>query len=96
MPPRVPIGRPSMWSCCERSPRTRNVSIAGVIFGSPTARLLIFHAAERYRSISAGEMPSTVRDVVEAVGFLVGRQQRRDVDVEREQIADARCRTPSG
>ncbi len=35
-----------------------------------------------------GRYPQRVRDVVESIGRIVRREQRRDVDIEREQIAD--------
>ena len=46
----------------------------------PGRRQVAFH--ERRRDVQDR------RVVVEAVGFLVGREQRRDVDVQREQVAD--------
>ena len=55
MPPRVPNGRPSMCSFCERSAGATNVFWFGAAEVSPTANRLIFEAAARYPSSSAEE-----------------------------------------
>ena len=62
------------------------VSPPGARTGAPMARRLIFCAAEvafeqRGREFSDG-------DVIETVAGIVGRQERGDVDIEREKIAD--------
>ena len=86
MPPRVPGGRPSTCWSCDRSGRTRYTAVPGAMLRLPTARRLMFHDADRYRSISEGETRQDVRDVVEPAALIVGRQQRGRVDVERQQV----------
>ena len=58
-PPRVPGDSPSCCSLCEASPRTRYVSDPGTIRPLPMASSLIRAAADRYRSSSTGDTPST-------------------------------------
>ena len=54
----------------------------------PTACALRLRAALKNWSMNDGDTVQRVRDVVEAVLGAVDGQQRRGVDVEREQIAD--------
>ena len=56
--------------------------------GSPTASALIFLRRRQIALLQRRRDAEHVGDIVEAVGRIVGRQQRRDVDVEREQIAN--------
>jgi hypothetical protein len=46
--------------------------------------------------MSAGDVPSTSSDVVEAFGGVIGRQQRGPSDIDAQQIAGSRCRTRYG
>ena len=86
-PPRVPSGRPSTCSSWVRSGRMRIVSPPGerpgTADGQPADLLRRGDVAvqERRREVAH-------RHVVEPVAGLVRRQQRRGVDVERQQVAD--------
>ena len=96
VPPRVPSGSPSMWPVCVRSNRTRwvlSVGGAGRIADGHRADLLGGGdvALEQHRRHA-----QHVGHVVEAEARVVGRQQRRGVDVERQQIADRRSGTRRG
>src|SRR2546427_8043294 len=55
MPPRVPKGRPSMCSFCERSEGPTYVFWFGAAEVSPRASRLILDAAAKYASSSAEE-----------------------------------------
>ena len=76
-----------MCSSCVRSGRNPDRVAAG-----RAARAADRQAADllRRRDVAVEQRRRQIADrhVVEAVAGLVGRQQRRDVDVEREQIAD--------
>ena len=54
----------------------------------PTASRLIFCAAARYRSIKRRRHLQHARDVVEPVARIVWREERGDVHVQMEQIAN--------
>ena len=54
----------------------------------PTAVRAIFCAADDIPLEQRLVHFERARDIVEAVAAIVGRQQRRDVDVDRQQIAD--------
>jgi hypothetical protein len=56
--------------------------------GSPTARAAIFADAARYCSSNDGRHAQDVRNVVEAVAFVVGRQELGRIHLEGQQIAD--------
>jgi hypothetical protein len=59
----------------------------GVRAGVPTARRLTFCAADKYRSINVGRQLEHAGNVVEPVAHIVARQERRDVEIEIEQVA---------
>ena len=60
VPARVPNGWPSKWSSCVRSGGSTTVSAPAERAGIPTARRLIFCAADKYRSRSIGDSPPTL------------------------------------
>ena len=86
-PPRVPIGSPSTCSSWVRSGRMRIVSPPGDRPGLPDGQ-----AADLLRrgDVAVQERRREVahRHVVEPVAGLVARQQRRGIDVERQEVAD--------
>src|SRR6185436_5238201 len=57
MPPRVPNGRPSIYAFCEVSCGASNTASVGAV-SVPIASRLILPAADRYASMSAGEVVS--------------------------------------
>ena len=84
----MPSGRPGTWNCCARA--------LPIVYGTPTARGL--RVADGLRAqVARGAQEliderrrhrQRVRDVVEAVLGAVDGQQRRGIDLEREQIAN--------
>ena len=87
MPPRVPNGSPSMWSFCAVSCGTSNTACVGAV-SVPMARRLILPAADRYASISAGDIVSVPAMLSKPWVESSGGQELRGVDFERQQIAD--------
>ena len=88
MPPRVPSGRPSTCASCERSPGTRYTVRSSPIDGSPIASRLTRGGRGHVSLDERGRDAEHVGDVVEPGRGVVWRQQRADIDVEREQIAN--------
>ena len=82
MPPRVPRGRPSMC----RLPQTRAARVLGergrhrAVADRPAADL---HRGRDVALDERGRHAEHFGDVVEALARVVGRQQRRDVDLRR-------------
>ena len=73
---------------CDASPRMRYVSDPGTIAGLPTASALIMAAADEITLEQRGRHAEQVGVVVEAVGRIVRRQQRRGVDLDPQQVAN--------
>ena len=88
MPPRVPTGRPGTWSCCERSPRTRNVSSEGVIAGTGHDLRGNLPCGRRYRSISDVETLRTLALLSKPNASSSGGRSDTHIDLERKQISN--------
>jgi hypothetical protein len=71
-----------------RSVGTKNVSGSGTPRGRASASWLIFAAAPRYRSVSAGDSVSASALLSKPKPANVGGQHRRGVDLDTEQIAN--------
>ena len=86
VPPTVPSGSPSMCLSCDASCRTRYIEAAGDVpiadreVADPSGGLQI--PLEQHRRDA-----QEIGVVVEAVPRIVGREQRGDVDFQRQQIA---------
>jgi hypothetical protein len=87
MPPRVPSGRPSMClSCASRRRRIDDLrSAAGAVADAPAADLhgrrhIALHERRRHRE--------RLGQVVEAFARPSAGSSERDVDVERQQVAN--------
>ena len=91
MPPRVPIGAPS--TCRELRRGARHLvdrARSGAASGSPSASRLTLRGRAQVALEHRRRHRLHVGDVVEVVADGVGRQERGDVDVDAEHVANRR------